>query len=93
MIDVWEQPNTNAHYVTVLVFFALIVGEYSWRTYKRRDRLSYSALALWNTRRFKWFCGAVVVAFVTIFVRCVYRIPELTGGEFQIHNAIPGSSC
>ena len=64
----------------MLVIFGLLVVEYSVRTYKRRDRLSHDALALWDNRRFKFFCGAVVVAYVTIFVRCVYRIPELLGG-------------
>ncbi|CAO2647695.1 Nn.00g086170.m01.CDS01 [Neocucurbitaria sp. VM-36] len=66
--------------VVVLAIFGFLVTEYSVRTYKRRDRLSHNALALWDNRRFKFFCGAVVVAYVTIFVRCIYRIPELLGG-------------
>ncbi|EMD60833.1 hypothetical protein COCSADRAFT_192685 [Bipolaris sorokiniana ND90Pr] len=66
--------------VVALALFGLLVLEYSIRTYRRRDRLSPSALALWENRRFKFFCSAVIVAYVTILVRCVYRIPELLGG-------------
>ncbi|KAI4711741.1 hypothetical protein J4E89_003183 [Alternaria sp. Ai002NY15] len=66
--------------VVVLVIFGLLVLEYSIRTYHRRDQLSASALRLWSNRRFRFFCGAVVVAYTAIFVRCVYRIPELLGG-------------
>lgn len=64
----------------MLAIFAVLVLVYSFRTYRRRDQLSTSALALWSNRRFKFFCGAVVVAYITIFIRCVYRIPELLGG-------------
>lgn len=32
-----------------------------------------------NTR-FRLFIGAIFMAYLTIFVRCVYRIPELFGG-------------
>ncbi|KAJ4377706.1 hypothetical protein N0V83_000535 [Neocucurbitaria cava] len=46
----------------------------------RRNRLTHNALVLWDNRRFKFFCGAVVVAYVTILIRCIYRIPELLGG-------------
>ena len=30
--------------------------------------------------RFKLFAGAIVIAFLTIFARCVYRIAEMMGG-------------
>jgi len=66
--------------VVVLVIFATLVIDYSIRTYRRRDQLSQSALDLWSQRRFKLFCTGVVIAFTTIFVRCIYRIPELIGG-------------
>ncbi|KAF1837331.1 RTA1-domain-containing protein [Decorospora gaudefroyi] len=66
--------------VVVLAFFGLLVLEYSIRTYRRRDQLSTSALDLWSNLRFKLFCGAVLIAYTTILVRCVYRIPELLGG-------------
>jgi hypothetical protein len=56
------------------------VAEYAFRTYKRRDQLTANAVALWNNRRFKLFCGAVCSAYIFILVRCAYRIPELLGG-------------
>jgi hypothetical protein len=64
----------------VLVIFGILVLEYSIRTYRRRYQLSSSALKLWSNRRFQFFCGAVVAAYTTILIRCVYRIPELLGG-------------
>ena len=33
-----------------------------------------------QTKRFKGFLIALAIAFVTIFIRCTYRIPELSGG-------------
>jgi hypothetical protein len=61
----------------VLVIFGLLVAEYSWQTYNRRHQLSHEAIALWNNRRFKMFCGALGAAYLFI---CAYRIPELLGG-------------
>jgi hypothetical protein len=65
---------------TVLVIFGLLVGEYAWRTRARRHKLSHEALALWNNKRFKMFCGAMSAAYIFILIRCAYRIPELLGG-------------
>jgi hypothetical protein len=64
----------------ILAIFGILATEYAIRTRKRYNQLSPSALALWENRRFRWFLGAVVVAYVTILARCVYRIPELLGG-------------
>jgi hypothetical protein len=64
----------------VLVIFGLLVAEYSWRTWKRRNQLTHNALALWENRRFKLFCSAILAAYIFILVRCAYRIPELLGG-------------
>jgi hypothetical protein len=66
--------------VVVLAFFAYFFVEYAIRTYRRRDVLSAGAMELFHAPLFRWFMGAVVVAYVGIFVRCVYRIPELTSG-------------
>jgi hypothetical protein len=32
------------------------------------------------SKRFRFFLGAVFIAYITIFIRCIYRIPELLGG-------------
>lgn len=66
--------------VVVLAIFALFVLEYSVRTYRHRAELSSSALDLWASTKFRLFCGAVVIAYVGILIRCIYRIPELLGG-------------
>lgn len=66
--------------VVVLAVFAAMVAEYSFRTYRRRDRLSPEALALWSSTKFRLFAGALIVAYFGIFIRCIYRIPELLGG-------------
>jgi len=33
-----------------------------------------------TSRNFRIFCFAIAVAFLTIFIRCVYRLPEMAGG-------------
>lgn len=66
--------------VVILAVFGVLVTEYVVRTYRRRDRLSPRALNLWASRRFRCFIAAVFLAYLTIFIRCVYRIPELLGG-------------
>ncbi|PGH03779.1 hypothetical protein AJ80_08649 [Polytolypa hystricis UAMH7299] len=31
-------------------------------------------------RAFKWFCAAEGLAYTTVLIRCIYRIPEMAGG-------------
>lgn len=66
--------------VVILLFFGYFLVEYTVRTYRRRDQLSQSALALFHKTSFRLFMGAIIVAFFTIFVRCIYRVPELALG-------------
>jgi hypothetical protein len=66
--------------VVILAVFGYFLTEYTLRTYRRRDQLSSKSLALFHKTSFRCFVGAIIVAYFTIFVRCVYRIPELTGG-------------
>jgi hypothetical protein len=66
--------------VVILVFFGYLLAEYTLRTYRRRDQLSEESMVLFHSTSFRCFMGAVIVAYIGIFVRCVYRIPELTGG-------------
>jgi hypothetical protein len=66
--------------VVLLAFFGYLLTEYVLRTYRRRDQLTAEAMLLFRKTNFRCFMGALVVAYVGIFVRCVYRIPELTGG-------------
>ncbi|KAF2726846.1 RTA1-domain-containing protein [Polyplosphaeria fusca] len=66
--------------VVILAVFGYLLAEYSTRTYRRRSQLSTAAMTLFNSRNFRLFMFAIVTAYVSIFVRCVYRIPELTSG-------------
>ncbi|KAL9124220.1 MAG: hypothetical protein Q9217_006427 [Psora testacea] len=66
--------------VVTLFIFGGLVGDYAYRAYKRRNNLSASAVKLLGTRRFKFFAASLILAFLTIFARCVYRIAEMVGG-------------
>tara|TARA_R110002003_G_scaffold3_1_gene4 strand:+ start:6293 stop:7012 length:720 start_codon:yes stop_codon:yes gene_type:complete len=66
--------------VVILAFFGYFLTEYTVRTYRRRDQLSSASVALFHKTSFRAFMIAIIVAFFGIFIRCVYRIPELTGG-------------
>ncbi|KAL5114594.1 hypothetical protein ACEQ8H_007499 [Pleosporales sp. CAS-2024a] len=66
--------------VFILTFFGYFLTEYVVRTYRRRAQLSEESMKLFRKTSFRCFMGAILVAYVTIQVRCIYRIPELTGG-------------
>jgi hypothetical protein len=66
--------------VVILAFFGYFLTEYTVRTYRHRNELTDESIILFRSKRFRAFMGAVIIAFLCIFVRCVYRIPELTGG-------------
>ncbi|KAI9759370.1 MAG: hypothetical protein M1835_000390 [Candelina submexicana] len=65
--------------VVTLVIFATLAIIYFLRRYQHEG--SQKALdPQLQTLRFKCFCAAIIVAFLTIFTRCVYRIAEMKGG-------------
>ncbi|KAF1960636.1 sphingoid long-chain base transporter RSB1 [Byssothecium circinans] len=66
--------------VIVLIIFGYLVAEYAFRTYRRKVTLSEEASTLIYDRKFHLFALGVFIAYLTIFVRCVYRIPELQDG-------------
>lgn len=66
--------------VVILFVFGTLLTEYTLRTYRRRDQLSENALKMIADRKFRLFVAGILIAFLGIFTRCVYRIPELTGG-------------
>ena len=65
--------------VTLFVFGAL-AARYAMNAYQGRSRFSQSTVALLHETRFKLFLTSLAVAYMTIFIRCVYRIAELAGG-------------
>jgi len=66
--------------VVILVFFGYFLVEYAVRTHRRRDQLSAESLQLFHSTSFRCFMFAIAVAYMGVFIRCVYRIPEPTGG-------------
>lgn len=66
--------------VVCLSFFGYFLGDYLVRTYRRRNRLTCAATEILHNVQFRLFAAAIVTAYVTILVRCAYRIPELSGG-------------
>lgn len=66
--------------VVILSFFGYFLVEYAIRTNRRRDQLSAESVKLFKSTQFRCFMFAIGIAFLGIFIRCVYRIPELTGG-------------
>ncbi len=71
--------------VITLAIFAALAGLFFLRRHlARRNGVPEKEEALVNpqlqTMRFKLFAGAVVIAFLAIFTRCVYRIAEMMGG-------------
>ncbi|OTA69095.1 RTA1-domain-containing protein [Hypoxylon sp. EC38] len=66
----------------VLGFFGVMVVDYYLRIrgWVARGEATPDALATWNDRRFRMFCGAVAGAYAGILIRCIYRIAEMAGG-------------
>lgn len=66
--------------VVSLLAFGYFLCEYAFRTWGRRNELSPHGTTIFRSTKFRLFICGVILAYLTIFVRCVYRIPELTGG-------------
>lgn len=66
--------------VFTLLIFGAMVGDYASRVYARRSELGPSAIKLMDAARFKLFTGGLVLAYLTIFTRCVFRIGEMAKG-------------
>lgn len=66
--------------VATLIAFASLVIDYVVRTRFAWGAVDHEAKALLAQKKFKFFIAAVTVAFVTVFLRCVYRIVEMVGG-------------
>lgn len=66
--------------VVCLTFFGYFFGEYLFRTCRHRREISSQAMELFCNTKFRLFLMAIVSAYLTILVRCAYRIPELAGG-------------
>ncbi|KAF9872884.1 RTA1 like protein [Colletotrichum karsti] len=72
-----------AFQVVTMGICGLLAIDFAWRTYSRRR--STKGSNPWNQSaepnwRFRFYLSASTVAFVTIFIRCIYRLPEMAGG-------------
>ena len=65
--------------ITLLIFGSLCLS-YFLRIRSHSSQLPARAHQLLNSRKFQLFGGAIFVAYITIFTRCVYRIAEMSRG-------------
>lgn len=71
--------------VTLAIFAALAAVFFTRRYLALRNAPATENISVAETQppqglRFKLFLGAVTIAFLTIFTRCIYRIAEMMGG-------------
>ncbi|KAI4198287.1 MAG: hypothetical protein LQ350_005370 [Teloschistes chrysophthalmus] len=66
--------------VFTLAVFLVLAADFGFRAYGHRSTHSIAAVELRRTLKFKLFLAGLAIAFVSIFIRCIYRIAELAGG-------------
>lgn len=65
--------------VVTLVVFSALAGVYFVRRRLHQDASQVMEPQV-QTLKFRLFCGAIVIAFLAILTRCIYRIAEMCGG-------------
>lgn len=66
--------------VVSLALFAGLCGDFAFRLYKNPQSWSDEYANLYRSRRFTAFICGLCLATLTIFIRSVYRVAELSGG-------------
>ncbi|KAH7039905.1 putative RTA1 domain protein [Microdochium trichocladiopsis] len=66
--------------VVSLAAFMAICAEYAFRIRRRRELLDYGFEQTRSTFRFKGFLYALAAATILIFIRCAFRVAELSEG-------------
>ncbi|KAL8801817.1 MAG: hypothetical protein Q9182_004224 [Xanthomendoza sp. 2 TL-2023] len=66
--------------VFTLIVFAALAGDFVLRVKRARSDLALAASELLQSTKFRLFTAGLVTAYLTILIRCVYRIAELAGG-------------
>ena len=66
--------------VVTLVIFGAMSMEVWFRISKYNTQFNHSAEAMRNSKRFKGLLAAIITAYSTILIRCIYRIAEMAGG-------------
>ena len=63
-----------------LVIFGLLATTFFARVWRARQASSKQAASVVSSPSFRAYAVATLVAYLTILIRCCYRIPELSGG-------------
>lgn len=66
--------------VASLALFALLCSDFAFRLYRNPQAWSESYVDLYRSKRFSAFLCCLCLATLTIFVRSVFRVAELSGG-------------
>ncbi|KAL8956526.1 MAG: hypothetical protein Q9193_005978 [Seirophora villosa] len=66
--------------VVTLLLFAALAADFFLRAHRNRADLTDAAREISRTARFSLFLAGLVLAYLGIAVRCIYRIAELAGG-------------
>jgi len=66
--------------VATLIIFGVMAIDVYFRIRKHKGSFNSSATAMRNSRRFKGLLIAIMVAYLAILFRCIYRIAEMAGG-------------
>lgn len=66
--------------VVTLIVFAALAGDFVLRVSRARSSLTLAASDLLKDMKFRLFAAGLVTAYLTITIRCIYRIAELAGG-------------
>lgn len=66
--------------VITLLIFAGLAADFVFRASRARSNLPLAASELLRSTKFRLFAIGLVTAYVTITIRCTYRIAELAGG-------------
>lgn len=66
--------------VVTLAVFGFMAVDVFFRIRKFRGEFNESTNALRQSARFRNFLAGFVIAYFTIFIRCIYRIAEMSGG-------------
>ncbi|RGP73169.1 phospholipid-translocating atpase [Fusarium longipes] len=71
-----------AFQVVTLSMFALVATAFCIRRVRavKCYPLAGNALQTWESARFRWFICGLSTTFLSIYIRCVYRIAEMRGG-------------
>ena len=66
--------------VFTLLVFGILAATYLFRVQANKSFLEPEATLLLRSTKFRIFMGGILFAYTTILIRCIYRIPELSGG-------------